>query len=132
MRYAGIDYGTKRIGVAFSDEIGTMGFPYGTIKNDGRALQTLSALCREKGVGAVVFGESRTLSGGENKVAPEAKQFAEQLTAETGLSVYFEPEMFTTQEARRHPDGEHQGSIEVDAQAAAIILTSYLSRHDHA
>lgn len=132
MRYAGIDFGTKRIGVAFSDEAGTMGFPHGVIRNDANALSQLVTLMKEKEVTAVVFGDSRTLGGEENKVAKEAKQFAEALTKETKVPVYFEPEMFTTQEARRHPDGEHQGSIEVDAQAAAIILTSYLSRHDHA
>lgn len=132
MRYLGIDFGTKRIGVAFSDEAGTMGFPHGVIKNDGNALSLLTTLIQEKEVGVIVFGDSRTLGGEENKVAKEAKVFSEALAKETQLPVYFEPEMFTTQEARRHPDGEHQGNIEVDAQAAAIILTSYLSRHDHA
>jgi RNase H-fold protein (predicted Holliday junction resolvase) len=48
------------------------------------------------------------------------------------VPVYFEPEMFTTQEARRDFEGvhSHKGG-NVDASAAALILTSYLSRtHD--
>jgi putative holliday junction resolvase len=132
MRYLGIDYGTKKIGLALSDEAGTMGFPHSIIGNDARTLDEVVALITKEQVEAIVMGESMGLSGVENPVAKEAKHFAAQLIEETGVPVYFEPEMFTTQEARRDFEGVHSHKTgNVDASAAAIILTSYLSRtHD--
>lgn len=132
MRYLGIDYGTKKIGLALSDDAGTMGFPHSIIGNDGRTLDEVVALITKERVEAIVMGESKDFSGADNPVAQEAKRFAAQLIEETGTPVYFEPEMLTTQEARRDFEGVHVArSGNVDASAAALILTSYLSRtHD--
>ena len=129
MRYLGIDYGTKKTGLALSDEAGTMGFPHGVKPTDPRLLDDLALLIKEKGVGAVVLGESKDLGGGDNAVAEAARQFADDLAARTGVEVHFESEFFTTQAARRMPDGTRmEGSPDVDAQAAALILTSFLER----
>jgi putative transcription antitermination factor YqgF len=129
MRYLGIDYGTKKTGIALSDEGGMMGFPHSVKPTDPRLLDDLALLIKEKEVGAIVFGESTNFAGGENPVAAEAKSFAEDLHARTGVEVHFESEMFTTQAARRFPDGSRmEGSPDVDSSAAALILTSYLER----
>ncbi len=145
MRYLGIDYGTKKIGLALSDEAGTMGFPHAIIPNDPRLLEAVRALITKEGVDAVVIGESRAFSGGDNPVAAAARTFGASLTAECGVPVFYEAEMLTTQEARRAIDGAHPRHVAdsarrtkspdareaVDASAAALILTSYLSRsHD--
>lgn len=128
----GIDFGTKKVGIALSDESGAMGFPHAIIVNDGRLIDEILALVERKGVGAVVMGESRNYAGEENAVAKDAKAFAQLLERRSGIPVHFEPEMFTTQEARRDFEGVRMpGSPDVDASAAALILTSYLSRtHD--
>ncbi len=129
MKYLGIDYGTKKTGIALSDDAGTMGFPHSTRPTDPRLLDDLALLIKEQGVGAIVMGESRDLAGGENPVAEAARAFAEDLASRTGLPVHFEPETFTTQAARRMPDGSRmEGSPDVDASAAALILTSFLER----
>ena len=129
MRYLGIDYGTKKVGLALSDEAGMMGFPHGALPNTSELLEEVTRLVREKGVGAVVMGESRNFAGEENPVAQEAKAFAKALSDATGLPVHFEPELFTTQEARRYPDGSRmEGSPDVDASAAALILSAFLER----
>lgn len=125
MRYLGIDYGTGKVGLALSDEAGSMGFPHGVVQNDSRLVAALLALIARENVGAVVIGESRTLAGGENPVAARARELGDSLAA-AGITVLYEPEMLTTQEARRAPDGT-RGAGEVDASAAALILTSYLS-----
>ncbi|HQU08274.1 MAG: Holliday junction resolvase RuvX [Parcubacteria group bacterium 21-54-25] len=131
MRYLGIDYGTKKIGLALSDEAGTMGFPHAVVPAGPALLSKVSVLMREQGVGAVVVGESRDFSGAENQVAKGARAFADALSKRTGVPIFFEPETLTTQEARRFPSGERApGHALVDAKAAAIILTSYLS-HTH-
>lgn len=132
MRYLGIDFGTKKVGLALSDEAGCMGFPHGIVPNDGRLIDEVLALIERKEVGAVVIGESRDFSGKENAVAKDAKAFGLLLEQRAHLPVYFEPETLTTQEARRDFEGVRiPGNAAVDASAAALILTSYLSRsHD--
>ncbi len=129
MRHIGIDFGTKKVGIAVSDEGGQMGFPRSVVPNDDRLMEAIISIIRRDDVQVIVMGESLALDGTENPVAAKAKEFAAALTAETGLPVYFEPEAFTTQEAGRGIDGGRGGTREgVDAQAAALILTSYLSR----
>ena len=117
MRYMGIDFGTKKVGIALSDEAGAMGFPYGILPNDGRLIDEILVLIE------------RNMAGNENKVAKLAKEFALLLERRSGIRAFFEPEMYTTQEARRDFEGVRMpGSPDVDASAAALILTSYLTR----
>lgn len=132
MRYLGIDYGTKKVGLAVSDEAGTMGFPR-TVVPTTEAQARVLELIKSEGIGAIVMGESLDFAGRENPVAAEARAFAERLSAETGLPIAFEPEALTSAEARRtqmrEPKSRKPVSREaVDASAAALILTSYLSR----
>ncbi|MDP2655166.1 MAG: Holliday junction resolvase RuvX [bacterium] len=136
MRYLGVDYGSAKIGLALSDGAGTMGFPHAIVANTPRLVDELCALIAKENVGAVVIGESRTLSGGENPIAKDARMFGEQLTLRSGMPVFFESEVFTSTEARRMPHKEEKSRAAkprglVDASAAALILTSYLSRVDH-
>lgn len=132
MRYLGIDYGTKKTGLALSDEDGTMGFPKEIVRTDARLLGYLLDLVKKENVGAVVIGESQSLTNVKNPVAEYAKTLSEDIAKHSGLPVFFEPEVFTTQEARRLPTGERAITHEqVDAAAAALILTSYLSHHDN-
>jgi putative Holliday junction resolvase len=129
MRYIGIDFGTKKVGLALSDEAGTMGFPHGILPNDERLFPALAKLIKEKQVGTVVIGESRDFTGMENPVAKEARAFGERIWEELKVPVLYEPEVLTTQEARRLIDGTRAMHGAVDASAASLILTSYLSRH---
>lgn len=136
MRYLGIDYGSSKIGLALSDESGAMGFPHSIIPNTPKLADELCALIAKENVGAVVIGESRTLSGGENPIAKDARALGEALIARAGAPVFYESEVFTSAEARRAPGKEAKsrapkGRANVDASAAALILTSYLSRVDH-
>jgi putative Holliday junction resolvase len=134
MRYLGIDFGSKKVGLALSDEAGQMGFPHGILPNDGRLIDEILSLVERKGVGAVVMGESRNFTGEENPIARDAKAFAQLLERRSGISVSFEPEMLTTQEARRGFDGVREpgaGRQEVDASAAALILTSFLTKQQN-
>lgn len=146
MRYLGIDYGSKRIGLALSDEQGQMGFPHSIMANTSNATRApgelnavdeIAALVALEKVGAIVMGESRDFSGAENPVAAEAKEFASALSSRTGIAVAWEPEFLTSVQARRAPGApdEKQGrapksSAHIDDSAAALILTSYLS-HSH-
>lgn len=131
MRYLGIDYGTKRVGIALSDDAGVMGFPHTILDNTGTLYDAVIALITRERVEGIVMGESLNFQGTENPVAKDARAFAERLKEATGLPLFFEPEMLTTQEARRNFEGVRTKG-NVDSSAAALILTSFLSKHgDH-
>lgn len=135
MRYLGIDYGSKRVGLALSDEAGTMGFPHAVIPNTPELAEVLKALVRREGVGAVVIGDPRGLTGDPNTIAAEVASLIAALAKE-GISIHLESEAFTTAEARRMPgktvkSRKTKRPPPVDASAAALILTSYLSRTRH-
>jgi putative transcription antitermination factor YqgF len=86
-------------------------------------------LILNKSIEKVVIGESRDFAGNENEVAAKAKAFAALLERTANVPIDWQSETMTTQEARRDPEGVYTGShAAVDASAAAIILTSYLSR----
>ena len=136
MRYLGIDYGSRKIGLALSDEAGTMGFPHSIVPNTPRLIDELCTLIAKENIGVVVIGESRTLAGGANPIAKDASALGTLITQRTGTPVFFESEVFTSAEARRAPEKEIKSRgakrrVAVDASAAALILTSYLSRTDH-
>ena len=122
MRYLGVDYGSKRIGVALSDPSGSMAFPECVIENKGlrKAAEELLRLAREKGVEAVVLGESRDYQGRPNAIHAQVQNLKVFLEAE--FAVFYESETLTSAEAAR---GE---TNQLDASAAAIILNSFLTR----
>ncbi|MBU6321077.1 MAG: Holliday junction resolvase RuvX [Patescibacteria group bacterium] len=133
MRYLGVDYGAKKTGLALSDEGGRMGFPHAIVATGPRLADELVALIERAGVGAVVVGESRDLAGGDNAIAPAARALGAAIALKADVPVYYEPEFYTSQQARRAPEKEQKTRREaarepVDAAAAALILTSYLEK----
>ncbi|MCF7865757.1 MAG: Holliday junction resolvase RuvX [Candidatus Pacebacteria bacterium] len=127
-KYVGIDYGTKRIGLAVSDDQGSMAFPKGIIQNTGleNVADEVSRVCNEVGAREVVLGESKNFKGEDNVVMKEVYEFINHLEAR-GLDVIFEPEIFSTMQAERL-QGQRS---DIDASAAAVILQSYLDRIKH-
>lgn len=124
MKYMGIDYGSKRVGVAISDDGGLMGFPYEVLKNDVDLLSSLEKIINKEQVGEIVIGHSINKEGSNNKIHDAVTELVTDLTLAVGLPVHLEPEQYTTQEAIRF-----QGRTEhTDAAAASIILNSFLTR----
>lgn len=124
MRYLGIDYGKKRVGLAVSDETGTMAFPREVIKNDGQLLAQLEALVEKEGIGAIVIGHSKTPAGVDNPLQADITELVTDLTLHVGVPVHLEPEQFSTQAAIAE-----QGRTELtDASAAAVILNRFLEK----
>ncbi len=126
MRYLGIDYGERHIGVALSDEEGRFAFAHSVVENDEMAVGRVKELCAAEGVGTVVMGESLNYKREDNPVMRKIRVFAEALGGATGLPIIFHPEFLTTVEAYhyRKPGME-------DASAAAIMLQSFLDTQHH-
>lgn len=121
----GIDYGTKKVGIALSDEGGRMAFPKEVIPNDHTLLAAVEAYIKNNGVGAVVVGYSLNREGEENKVQEAINEFIGDLTLAAGVPIHLQPERYSTKEAL-----QIQGkTAKTDASAAALILDSYLTKH---
>ncbi len=120
----GIDYGTKKVGIALSDEKGTMAFPHSVIPNDAKLLSSIEKVIEREKVSEIVIGHSIDKEGKPNKVQEAIESFMLDITLSIGIPVHLETERFTTQEAMRI-----QGKTKLtDASAAALILDSYLMR----
>jgi putative holliday junction resolvase len=134
MKYLGIDYGTKRVGVAVSDDSGTMAFPRAVVPAV-EALATAVALVKAEGIQAIVLGESKNFAGQHNEIMGSIEQFKKELAEVTGLPVEYEQELFSSAMAARQfaPDEAsrkaHPSQEMLDASAAAIILQSYLDKN---
>ena len=120
----GIDYGSKRLGVAVSDEGGQMAFPHSVLENDNQLLDKLMVLVEERGVGAIVIGHSKDRDGADNAIHRSVTKLVDKLSARCNLPIHLEPEQYTTQAALRI-----QGRTDkTDAAAAALILDSFIAR----
>lgn len=130
MRYLGIDYGHRKVGVAISDEMGSFAFPYQVLPNTSleKLVREIKDICLKEGIEKIVIGESLDLSGEANPIQTSILRFKEVLEKESGLDVVFEREFFTTWEAKRIID-EKQNDKQTDARAAALILKSYLDKN---
>lgn len=124
MRYLGIDFGSKKVGLAISDEMGKVAFPLLVLKNDKNLLTQSEEICSDKKIDKIVCGLSLNSSGNENDIMKETKIFCQQLSARVNLSLDYENEFMTSVFA-----GETLGRDEkLDARAAALILQRYLDR----
>lgn len=143
MRFLGIDYGTKRVGVAVSDENNTLAFPEEIVSNDSALFEKLERFIKEKNISEVVVGESVDFSGKPNAVATKIEVFISEFKERFKLPVYKQKEFLTSVEARKSKDGKKDLSStqahsklkdkkrgSVDASAAALILQRYLDRRN--
>ena len=123
MKYLGIDYGAKRIGIAVSDAAGAIAFPRTTILNNAQVLENILQVTKEEKIERIVVGDTRAFSGFENPVTKDAEAFIEVLKKATGLEVVKGWEAGSSIEASRYApeDAGHE-----DGAAAAIILQRYL------
>ena len=123
MKYLGIDYGTKRVGIALSDDDGSFAFPK-TVFDTIMAIQEIALLCQSEQVVAIVLGESVATNEVHNMVAVKTAAFKKKLEKVLSIPIYFEREDFSSVEAHRYQT--KKGSR--DDSAAAIILQRYLDK----
>lgn len=125
MRLMGIDYGSKRVGIALTDDKGMMAFPHTVLPNDGALLKHIEKIVATEKVGKIVIGHSLNREGEANAIHARVEELMLDLTLTVGLPIELEPEQYTTQEAKRF-----QGKTEhTDAAAASIILNSYIVKN---
>ena len=127
MRYLGIDYGTKRIGVAISDEGGSIAFPCAILENSKSCVGEIKTICAHESVESIIIGESVDYKGQPNPVKKEIDKFITGLQRVIDIPIIEEREFLSTQQARYYQTKRKH----VDDSAATIILQSYLDRKNN-
>ena len=132
-RFLALDVGSKRIGVAVSDELGLTAQPVLTLErrpNPREDMRSLARLCRRFEVSGIVVGNPLALSGELSAQAARVQRFAADLGELTGLPIHLWDERLTTHEAHEllYASGRARQSHHrvVDQVAATLILQSFL------
>lgn len=132
MRILALDHGTKRIGVAISDEMKMIAQPLEYIPAEPFAafLERLKHLLREKQVELVLVGMPRNMDGSYGPAALKVQEFVAALKAAVAVPIKTWDERLTSALANRFL---LQGNVrrdqrkeKVDKMAAALLLQSYL------
>ena len=130
-----VDPGEKFIGLAISDESGTIANPLYTIPHSSRIVDAAQVAQRALAhdVQKIIVGQSFDEEGKPNKAGRMAARFAEALRQQSDLPIELWDEAFTTQDARdaRIAMGvsRKKRSGHLDQLAATVLLQSYLDAH---
>ena len=136
MRLMGLDFGSKTVGVAVSDELKMTATGVEIVRRESpnklrRTLARIGELLKEYDVNTVILGYPVMLDGSEGERVEKTKEFAQMLERRTGVQIIFQDERLTTVEAYETMD---QMGIKkddrykyVDTLAAKFILEDYLN-----
>ena len=124
MKYLGIDYGEKRVGIAISDIEAKVAFPKIVLENNTDLIKKIADLCKESEVGAIVIGESKDYKGEDNKISPKIISFKRELSSVVSFPVFLEPEFMSSMQVEK----TFGKTDMLDASAASIILQTFMDK----
>lgn len=132
MKLMGIDYGKRRIGVAVSDETGTLALPLEQVGAEplAGACERIATLVCERGVERIVVGMPRNMDGSYGPAAEAVRAFITELkkAVSTGIATWDE-RLSTAQAERAMLEADYSRKrrrAQRDALAAQLILQNYL------
>jgi len=135
MRCLGIDYGEKRIGLAYGDELGVATPLPAAVGGDAAArLGHVARLARERRATDLVVGYPYNMDGTAGFKAREVDAFIAELERATGLPAHRVDERLTSHAAQQglglslRRERALRGSGVVDSAAAALILQDWLDQ----
>lgn len=125
MHILAIDYGTKRIGLAWADTTLGVILPYGLIEGPTELarLKKLMDLIRQEQIKKIVVGFPIGLNGQENKNTERVKKMVFNLQKQLDIDIEYYDERFSSQAA----DALGKG-VSRDEKAAMVILEGYLEK----
>lgn len=130
----GVDFGGKRIGIAFSDLSGTIATAYEVYvsQNEERDIDYLASLAKKREVSKVVFGLPLNADGTESDQTRWTRDFATKFSKKSEIETDFEDERFSSLEAeellKEAKMNWKQRKLILDKVAAEIILQNYLNK----
>ena len=143
MKYLGLDYGQKKIGIAISDDRASMAFPRDIIINDQKHIEYIQHLCDQEEISHIVIGKSIDFDKKDNSVEKHITLFINILNKDKKYTIHRMDERMTTSliaSETRHSFQKKQNSKNFsknaktvrdntkddDAKVAALILQNFL------
>ena len=133
-RIMGIDFGDVKIGIAITDQLKIISYPYYTIdrKKTPDYISEIKKIILEKNIDTVVVGLPLTLSGNESIQTKKTQKFIFKLENSVDAIVYSFDERLSSKEAERYLKKQNiktgSNKEKIDQIAASIILNNFLSR----
>ena len=134
MRYLGLDYGAKTLGVSISDETGTIASTLKTIRysDDSELLLELDKIIKEFNIKEVVLGLPLNMNGTTSVRGAETYSFKTKIEKNLKVKVHLQDERLSTVEAEKVLIGSHvrrnNRKKVIDSMAAVIILQTFLDK----
>ena len=133
MRFLGIDYGTKRIGLAAGDSIAiATPLPAVLTENADKQDEAIGKVLRERGITEIIVGLPLNMDGSHGPAAQAVEAFAERIGRKFGLPIVFIDERLTSSVAELGMSQKELRALRasgvIDSRAAALILQDYLDQ----
>jgi len=130
MRYLGVDYGLRKIGLAFGDSETRFAVPGEVVEvvgaaPRGRPVELVKNIIQEEGIDEIVVGVPLGVSDHSSEQLELTRAFIADLKKVINLPVHEMDERYTSGEARRLQK-EYGAQADEDALAAMLILQNYL------
>ena len=136
MRIMALDYGSKTVGVAVSDELGLTALPLETIKREKenklrKTLAMIEEIIKEKSISLIVLGKPLNMDDSEGERVEKSLAFKEALEKRTGLEVLWQDERLSSVEAEEilADSGIKKEDMKryIDSVAASVILREFMN-----
>jgi putative Holliday junction resolvase len=131
-RFLGIDHGTRRIGLAYGDNIGVATPLPALASQDGsKRWAGLAAMIKERRITDIVLGHPLNMDGSSGSKALEVEEYAKLIHAEFRLPVHLVDERLTSYEAESTIPPSKRREVRktglIDSRAATLILQDFLN-----
>lgn len=136
MRIMALDYGSKTVGVAVSDQLGLTALPLETIKREKenklrKTLARIEEIIKEKSISLIVLGKPLNMDDSEGERVEKSLAFKEALEKRTGLEVLWQDERLSSVEAEEilADSGIKKEDMKryIDSVAASVILREFMN-----
>ena len=131
-RYLAIDFGQKRIGLALTDPLKIIAYPFKTIINNSKAVNEILSLIKQNNVGRVIIGYPLKENGSKYEFTFKVEKFCKEIQSKINIDIFLRDERYTSQIALSNVlESESKKSKRrdkglIDKNAACIILQEYL------
>lgn len=135
MNYLGIDWGEKRIGLAYADEVGVaVPLPAAVARTKKERLQQIESVLTDRKIDVIICGYPLNMDGSVGFKAKEVDTFIQEIEERFGLPVYRVDERLSShsveqvlKKQKKQPDRK---SGEIDSRAATLILQDFIEARE--
>ncbi len=134
-RILGIDYGSKRVGLAITDPLGMFAYPLKTILNDSKFWKNLKEVFNEYNFTKIILGYPLKESGEKSESTLLVEKFREQLEKKVKIPIEYYDERYSSEIAFQNilasvpSKKKRRDKSLIDKNAAAVILQGYLDEN---